>query len=181
VRAAQGAAGRGHPPAPRRQRLHVVSHRCRAPGSTSFRALRAGAAQPASPAPPPAARLSACPARGPRTPPEQLARRADIAAQPAPQRRRQQLTQRRPPHAPLLLAPCATDSERWSPACCSAPSRRVAASFAPSSPRRRAVKCIRGERECIFGSPLSFNANCMFAMHALLEINLVRHCEFGEG
>jgi hypothetical protein len=45
----------------------------------------------------------------------------------------------------------------------------------------RAVKCIRGERECIFGSPLSSDANCMFAMHALLEINFVTHCEFGEG
>jgi hypothetical protein len=154
VRAAQGAAGRGHPPAPRRQRLHVMSHRCRAPGSTSFRALRAGAAQPASPAPPPAARLSACPARGPRTPPEQLARRADIAAQPAPQRRRQQLTQRRPPHAPLLLAPCATDSERWSPACCSAPPRRVAASFAPSSPSHALSNALE-ERGSVFLALLS--------------------------
>lgn len=41
---------------------------------------------------------------------------------------------------------------------------------------RAAQRCIRGERECNFSSPLSSNAKCLLCMHGLLENILVMQC-----
>jgi hypothetical protein len=40
---------------------------------------------------------------------------------------------------------------------------------------RVAQRCIRGERECKFTSPLSSDAKCLLCIHALLDNILVMH------
>ena len=44
-------------------------------------------------------------------------------------------------------------------------------------PRRR---CLGGERERIFSSPLSSDAKCLLGMHGLLDTNLVMHSVLGD-